>query len=147
MSVVGMVGLCMVSSCAQNKEPLHVSVFKLSMEKTNAPMVRGEQQKRFYGAVTKKDRQERVGQYYTVAWALPEAPKEPTSIEFHYRLAATASKEYLYVMKLPEGQRRGKVEFKHIGSEYEKSGNVIAWKMDLKVGNTLYATRESYMWE
>lgn len=148
MGMISLIGLCALSSCAQQQEPLNVSLLKLTTEKTNVPMVRGEQQKRFYGAVTRKERLERVGQYYMVTWNLPEEVQTSAAkIVFRYRLASTASKEYTREILIPVGQRKGEVEFKHVGSEYTGYGRVVAWKMDLIVGGAIYASKESYMWE
>lgn len=138
------------SSCAFRQTPLHVSVFKLKDDQARDQdhgMSRGEQLKYLYGAVTKAEKMDRIGEYYNVDWVLPESDTGLAKVVFSYQLAGTASQVHRRVCEYPAEKRSGSAEFRHTGNDYVRYGRVLAWKLELFAGSRLCASKQSYMWQ
>lgn len=139
-------------SCSSQVENLVVDKFSLrdvKIEGTDVPMVRGDQQKRLYGAVTIADHEARLGQYYEISWCLDgkvvEA-SEPVTVIFRYRQASSGAELKFLSQRYPAGTPRGKVEFNIIGDDYKKGGRVLSWKADLVYGGRVIDSKQSYLW-
>lgn len=142
-------------SCSNKIENLTVDKFTLrnfQIEDHNTPMVRGDQQKRLYGAVTLKEHEARLGQYYEVRWNLKDKehlannPSDGALVIFRYRQASTASKLKIISKEYPAGVKSGKIDFQIIGKEYAQKGRVLAWKAELVLGGRVIDSKQSYLW-
>ncbi len=143
--------LVLPAACAGKKTPLVVKQFKMLNQQTDTiedPMVRGDKQRRLYGAVSMAERASRLGAYYTILWDLPpHAPAGETEVLFEFQQGATASLIKRMVQRFPASQNSGKVEFAIIGQDYLKNGRVLAWKATLSRGGQAIATRKSLLWQ
>jgi len=114
-------------------------------------MVRGDQRKHFYGAVTLEEQRQRLGQYYTLSWDLTREQNinnaQPVELIFLYRQGATGAqikrKSYTY----NRGVKAGKLEINIIGDNYLKGGRVLSWRAELRQGKKLITSEESYLWK
>ncbi len=139
----------LLGACA-NKEILHVDVFHLkstNLESTRVGMVRGEQRKRLYGAVTEQQQLERIGLYYTALWNDPNLAQESGMLKFEYLQHITGAKVQVLEYTIPTGQVKGSVDFSIIGSNYIHKGRVLAWRLTYKRDGEVIASEQSYLWE
>jgi len=142
----------MVSCSHQDPEALRVRHFQL--QKTDevgdsAQMTRGEQLYRLRGAVTLKERRERLGHYYTVEWERPSSARagEGMRVVMNYQQAATASQVLEMSREIPADQTSGKMEFQVAGESYRVAGRVLAWQIRLMQGDRELAEKRSYLWK
>lgn len=141
--------------CSTENQNLCVDKFTLrsiKIEDHDAAMVRGDQQKRLYGAVSIKEHQERIGQYYRLRWNLLNQPQitdwsRQVQIVFRYKQASTGSKIKTASHTYPSGTKQGKWGFNNIGKDYAIGGRVLAWRADLIYGGQIISTKESYLWD
>jgi len=143
--------LVVLGACSGTKTPLVVKQFKLLDQQADSvddPMIRGEKQRRLYGAVSMAERRARLGAYYTILWNAP-VDKSGGEVEvlFEYQQGATASLVKRLVKRFPARETSGSVEFAVIGKEYLKDGRVLAWKATLNRGGRVLATRKSHLWQ
>lgn len=147
---LSLLGLALLASCAGPQPPLVVKQFKMLDTKLDAsidPMVRGEKQRRLYGAVSMAERRERLGSYYTVLWHDPKgAGSGEVQVLFEYQQGATASKVKRLVKRFPAGDAAGRAEFSILGSDYLRNGRVLAWQTTLSRGGRVLATERSHLW-
>ena len=143
-----------VIGCSTENQNLNVDKFTLrtiKIEDNNSAMVRGDQQRRLYGAVTIEEHKQRIGQYYTLRWNLlnhPETKQEdkPVKLVFLYQQASTGNQIKTASKTYPLGTTQGKWAFNNIGNQYAKAGRILAWRADLIYGGQLISTKESYLW-
>ena len=138
----------MLASCV-TREPLAVKQFTVkevnTIDNTDL-MVRGELQKRLYGAIDQKDREDRKGQYYSVRWrANPTGG--PVEVKFQYRQAATGSRSTQISKTVPAAGGTGLLEFAVAGEAYRKQGRVIAWQVLLSQDGVELGQKKSFLWE
>jgi len=112
----------------------------------SAAMIRGEQLYRLRGAVTKVERTNRLGDYYTVYWNHLGPEVSDAKIIFDYQQATTASKVLTRSLPIPAGKDSGSVEFRITGEAYQQGGNVLAWRARLIQGGKVIAVKRSYLW-
>lgn len=102
-----------------------------------------------HGAVSEKQRKQRLGQYYFVTWN-DGMPDQPVTLVMMYRQGKTGSKVLSKTLSYPAGRSGGsqKSVFEFIGDESRDLGQVLAWKLLLKDrhGKTI-STRHSYLWD
>jgi len=102
-------------------------------------MVRGDQQRRLYGAITIEEHEARLGQYYEVRWDLKG--KE-------HLLAQTLNSELKVISKqYPTDVTKGKIDFQIIGEDYKTNGRVLAWKAELVIDGKIISSKQSFLWE
>lgn len=109
-------------------------------------MVRGEQMYHFRGAVSLKERRNRLGDYYVVTWTNNNLTQGPMKIIMDYQQAASGAKILHLHRNLPNHTTSGKVEFKVTGEPYRVGGRVLAWRVRLIQGGKLIAEKHSYLW-
>ena len=129
---------------ALDVRPMHLRTLEVAPE--DEPMIRGEQQRRFHGAVGVREREQRLGHYYTVLWNDEDTGPEVT-VRFEYQQGSTGSKVLRQEQKFDGGMTHGKAEFKIIGQNYIEQGRVLAWRCSLWRGGREIASRQSYLWE
>ena len=142
-------GLGVLTGCGSDSmlevKPFHLRDLELVGE-LEQPLIRAEQQRRFFGAVSVAEREQRLGYYYSVKWRTPEEG-EGARVVFEFRQASTASAVRTMEQEFAAGQTSGTAEFQIIGDDYLKGGRVLAWKVSLFQGDELLTTRQSYLWE
>lgn len=142
LMVVGLAGC--VDPGALDVRPRHLR--DLTVISNDAPMMRGEQRQRFYGAVGLREREQRLGHYYTVLWK-DASVGEPVRLVFEYQQGASGSRILRQELDFGEDEVKGRGEFQVIGDAYIKGGRVLAWKCSLFRGKREVASRHSYLWE
>lgn len=143
-----------VIGCSKENQNLTVDKFTLrsiKIEDNNSAMVRGDQQKRLFGAVTIEEHKQRIGQYYNLSWNLlnrleTERGDEPVKILFHYQQASTGNQMITVAKTYPLGTQQGKWPINIIGVQYAKGGRILAWRAELYYGAQIIAAKESYLW-
>jgi len=143
--------LLLLGACAATKQPLVVKPFRmlnLRPETVEDPIIRGEKQRRLYGAVSTAELRSRLGVYYTILWNIPPgAPDGEVEVLFEYQQGATASLVKHLVKRFPASQTSGNVEFAIIGKDYHTNGRVLAWKTTLSRGGQPVASKKSHLWQ
>lgn len=124
--------------------PFHLRSIEVADEE--AMMVRGEQLKKFYGAVGVRERELRLGHYYAVDWHNREVGEEVT-VKFEYQQGATGSRVLTLEETFDGSLTKGRAEFQIIGQDYLEGGKVLAWRCGLWRGNREVASQSSYLWE
>jgi hypothetical protein len=140
--------------CTTENQNLYVDKFTLrsiKIEDNDAAMVRGDQQKRLYGAVSLEEHKQRIGQYYILRWNLLNQPKITSwegkvQLVFRYKQASTGSRIKTISKTYPLGSKQGKWEFKNIGKDYIKGGRILAWQANLIYGGQIISSKQSYLW-
>lgn len=144
-----LVGLC---SCSETTDFLHVDKFTLRSPRladVDTPMIRGEQRKRLYGAVSMQEQFDRMGQYYTLRWNLRGTAlgrAKSAVLTFHCQRSATGSKVLTKRFLLREGAVHGNEEIQIIGKNYRQNGRVLAWEAVLSNDGEVVETKRSYLW-
>jgi hypothetical protein len=107
--------------------------------------IRFERQYRLFGAVTKLDQRERIGNYFDFFW------KARRSADLTVRLEYRQEKLHAHVQaqEISYSNARGshKTEFKVVGDDYFDDGRVTAWRCLLIENGRIVAETHSYMWE
>ncbi len=102
-----------------------------------------------YGANTKKQRADRVGDYYYFWWYDAE-PQKPVKLVMRYTQARSASEELSRTIEYKEPRdkaREHKATFFFAGPERRRNGDVLTWRTELYVDGELKDSRQSYLWE
>ncbi|MGC6425850.1 MAG: hypothetical protein ACON5H_02500 [Akkermansiaceae bacterium] len=107
--------------------------------------IRGEVNKRTYGAITAKEREQRKGHYYNVNWTQLSGT-DPVKVVFEYRQASTGDR-VKKLTKVLSATASGSTEFQVIGADYQKNGRVLSWRISLYDGAQKVATKQSYLWD
>ena len=145
--LMGLAATFALVSCG-SREPLVVKQFTLrEVDKvwSEDALIQGEGRKRLYGAVSRKEREDRKGQYYSVRWRASEAG-EPVRVEFAYRQASTGSQVKVLQHEL-QAAKTGVVEFSIAGESYRTGGRVLSWRMRLYQGEALLGEQKSFLWD
>lgn len=107
--------------------------------------IRFERQYRLFGAVTKLDQRERVGNYFDFFWRARRMADLKVRLEYRQEKlhAHTQAQEVFY----PRARGTYKTEFKVVGDDYFDDGRVIAWRCLLIEDGKIVAETHSYLWE
>ena len=107
--------------------------------------IRFERGYRLFGAVTKLDERERMGNYFDFFW------KARRSANLTMRLEYRQEKLHAHVqaqeISYPNARGSHKTEFKVVGDDYFDDGRVTAWRCLLIENGRIVAETHSYMWE
>ena len=146
LAILAFPGLISCSAPRSFLEVRHYHLRSLEMLRgLDAP--RAEQLHRFHGAVTARERRNRLGHYYTVEWHGPEGQEEkPVRLVFRYRQVGTGSEIRSLVVPASSGST-GKAELRVAGPAYQEGGRVTSWHLGYYRGDQLIETRQSYLWE
>lgn len=143
--------VCLLGACAAPREPLVVKQFVLRDQVTRSvedPMVRMEKARRLHGAVSMEERRGRLGQYYTMIWSDPAGVgRGEVEVRFEYQQGATGSRVKQRLLRFPASEAEGIAEFAVTGDDYFEGGRVLTWKTTLSRGDSVLATRQSYLWQ
>lgn len=102
-----------------------------------------------YGAESKQEMEDCVGDYYFVTWYDAE-PSKKAKLVMRYTQAATGAKELrsecVYPVARSSAQTRTE-RFFFTGDERRAKGDVLTWRMELYVDGKLVDSKQSYLWE
>jgi hypothetical protein len=107
--------------------------------------IRFERQYRLFGAVTKLDQRERIGNYFDFLWRARRAADLTVRLEYRQEKLHA----HVQAQEISYSNVRGshKTEFKVVGDDYFDDGRVTAWRCLLIENGTIVAETHSYMWE
>jgi hypothetical protein len=107
--------------------------------------IRFERQYRLFGAVTKLDQRERIGNYFDFFWHARRAADLTLRLEYRQEKLHA----HVQAQEISYSNVRGshKTEFKVVGDDYFDDGRVTAWRCLLIENGTIVAETHSYMWE
>jgi hypothetical protein len=107
--------------------------------------IRFERQYRLFGAVTKLDQRERMGNYLDFFWRARRIADLRVRLEYRQEKlhAHTQAQEAFY----PRARGTYKTGFKVVGDDYFDDGRVIAWRCLLIEDGRIVAETHSYLWE
>lgn len=99
------------------------------------------------GALTHKEMEARLGQYYFVTW-YDGHPEQPAELTMSYQQSSTGSQVHSKTIRFPAGRKGGlqKDTFTFLGAEHQQIGQILTWRVDLKIGPSIVSTRRSYLW-
>ena len=107
--------------------------------------IRFERQYRLFGAVTKLDQRERIGNYFDFFWRARRAADLTMRLE--YRQEKLHAHVQAQEISYPSARGSYKTEFKVVGDDYFDDGRVTAWRCLLIEDGRVVAETHSYMWE
>jgi hypothetical protein len=107
--------------------------------------IRFERQYRLFGAVTKLDQRERVGNYFDFFWRARLMAN--LTVRLEYRQETLHAHVQAQEISYPSARGSYKTEFKVVGDDYFDDGRVTAWRCLLIENGTIVAETHSYMWE
>ncbi len=141
---------CALSSCTY--ESRLESVREVPVKSTDSSafetgLMRAQTTYIMYGAITAKERRNRLGQYYYVTWTDGQ-PELPARLVFEYQQGNTGSKVHKKIISFPKGRSGGeeKTCFTVIGDEYFTKGPVLTWKVTLLINDKEVSSQKSYLW-
>jgi len=107
--------------------------------------IRFERQYRLFGAVTKLDQRERIGNYFDFFWHARRAADLTLRLEYRQEKLHA----HVQAQEISYSNVRGshKTEFKVVGDDYFDDGRVTAWRCLLIENGMIVAESRSYMWE
>src|ERR1700736_3983950 len=107
--------------------------------------IRFERQYRLFGAVTKLDQRERMGNYLDFFWKARRAADLTVRLEYRQEKLHA----HVQAQEISYSNARGsyKTEFKVVGDDYFDDGRVTAWRCLLIENGKIVAETHSYMWE
>jgi hypothetical protein len=107
--------------------------------------IRFEREYRLFGAVTKLDQRERMGNYFDFFWRARRMADLTVRLEYKQeKLHAHIQAQELFY---PAARGNHKTEFKVVGDDYFDDGRVIAWRCLLIENGQIVAETHSYLWE
>jgi len=107
--------------------------------------IRFERPYRLFGAVTRLDQRERMGNYFDFFWKARRTADLAVRLEYRQEKlhAHVQAQEIFY----PNARGSYKTEFKVVGDDYFDDGRVTAWRCLLIENGRIVAETHSYMWE
>ena len=107
--------------------------------------IRFERQYRLFGAVTKLDQRERMGNYFDFFWKA----RRPADLTVRLEYRQEKLHAHVQAQEISYSNVRGsqKTEFKVVGDDYFDDGRVTAWRCLLIENGRIVAETHSYMWE
>lgn len=110
------------------------------------PSIPFERDYHLYGAISNKQREARVGNYYSVMWKVTDR-SQPVKVRLEYRQQATGLAVKTKEMDVPAVDKNNVTRFAVIGEEYSTNGPVTAWRVSLVRGKQVLAESKSYLWD
>lgn len=140
----------LLGACATRDDISKVKIFRLlpdnQQKAASDRAIAFERRHRLHGAVTGDDIKARTGNYYTVFWSVADT-SQPVTLRFLYRQATTGPKIHTIEQTVEHPKSSNISEFHILGEAYEKQGKVLAWQLQLRRGNQVLASRNSYLWK
>lgn len=107
--------------------------------------LRFERQYRLFGAITKVDQRERVGNYLDFFWKARRTAD--LTVRLEYRQEKLHAHVQAQEISYPNARGNYKTEFKVVGDDYFDDGRITAWRCLLIENGRIVAEKRSYMWE
>ncbi len=104
-----------------------------------------ERQHFIYGAVTKKEIVDRFGHYYAFFWKANDRTG-PVTVKFEYLQSKSGLSKRVQEQVVDDIHRSNISQFQVIGSDYQKSGRVIAWRISILRGKEELVSQQSALW-
>ena len=103
-----------------------------------------ERQYRMFGAVTKLDQRERIGDYLDFFWRT----KRPADVTVRLEYRQEKLHAHVQAQQISYANVRGtrKTEFKVVGDDHFDNGRIIAWRCLLIEKGRIVAENRSFMW-
>ena len=98
-----------------------------------------------YGAVTKEQIRARFGHYYAVFWKADDR-SGPVTVRFEYQQALSGLTKHVQEQIVDDIHRSNISKFEVIGQEYQKSGQVLAWRFRVMRGKEELVSQQSALW-
>ena len=151
LAILASVPLMMVLASCSAPETLRVRQFHLRDTKvaTGDRFIRAETNRRLHGAVSEEERALRLGNYYHMRWR-GLSGTQPVRVVFEYRQVRTGALVKKVEAVAPAsslGKGKGDFEIALAGEDYQKNGRVLAWRTTLYEGESVVATKQSYLWD
>lgn len=105
-----------------------------------------ETKKRMWGAISNRERLERVGNYYTVHWRTSDTAT-PVVVRLDYRQANTGSKTFTQEQSYANPRRSNKTDFTVTGAAYHTQGRVVSWRVQVLQGGQVIGEETSFLWD
>jgi len=107
--------------------------------------IRFERSYRLFGAVTKLDQRERMGNYFDFFWRARRTADLTARLEYKQEKlhAHIQAQEVFY----PQARGSHKTAFRVVGDDYFDDGRVIAWRCLLIENGQIVAETHSYLWQ
>ncbi|MDP0492574.1 MAG: hypothetical protein Q7Q71_16125 [Verrucomicrobiota bacterium JB023] len=140
VAIAGLLAACGTREVVEVKQ---FTVRETEVDWSEDPLVRGEMQKRLYGAISQKERRDRLGQYFSIRWRVPQGP---VAVVFDYRQSGTGSR----IHRLRKDYGFGGSEVVEIainGENYRESGRVTSWRARVYRDDQLLGEKRSFLWE
>lgn len=106
--------------------------------------LKAEIERRYFGAVSDRERRSREGHYYSIHWSTEN------SADVRVRMEYRQQKLGLHVQAMerfyPGARGAQKTEFSVIGDEYHEDGAVTAWRISLIENDRIVAVTQSFLW-
>lgn len=99
-----------------------------------------------HGAVTRAQRQQRAGHYYSVFWKATDRAT-PLLLRFEYRQANAGLKTMSLDIPVDRIRRANVTRFQVTGDAYLELGPVTAWRVSLIRGQKELVAQESFLWK
>jgi hypothetical protein len=107
--------------------------------------IRFERRYRLFGAVTRLDQRERMGNYFDFFWKARRSAD--LTVRLEYRQEKLHSHVQAQEISYSNARGSNKTEFKVVGDDYVDDGRVTAWRCLLIENGRIVAETRSYMWE
>ena len=107
--------------------------------------IRFERSYRLFGAVTKLDQRERVGNYFDFFWRARRTAD--LTVRLEYKQEKLHAHVQAQQISYPGARGSYKTAFKVVGDDYFDDGRVIAWRCSLIENGRIVAETHSYLWQ
>lgn len=137
-------------ACSSPSDPLTVKTFVLRDQERDPggdPWARMEKESRLRGAISMEERKQRLGQYYTVLWRDADVKSGQVTVTFEYQQGKTGSLVKRVSQSFPAALSEGRASFAVLGDDFIENGRVLAWRITLRRGDRILASRRSFLWQ
>jgi len=110
------------------------------------PSLAFERERLLHGAITDKEREARLGDYYTIFWKVADR-SQPVTVRLEYRQKAFGLAVKKVEKEVTDIGRDNTTHFEFIGDDYIVNGPVTAWRASIVRGGTVLVSYNSYLWE
>lgn len=110
------------------------------------PSIPFERDYHLWGAITNKQREARIGNYYAVMWKATDR-SQPVKVRFEYRQPATGMQVKSKEQDISTLDRNNVTRFQITGPDYVNNGPVSAWRVTVVRGKQVLSEEKSYLWD
>ena len=133
------------------QSPLDVSQFHLgeqNLSNHEVKMIRAEANYRYGHHLLTEDRLDQHGHYFNIRWAKSALlnKRQPTTITLYYRQADQGNDARVKSRTIAPEEKRH-VEFAITGDEYQLSGKILSWRVELSQGGQILQSEQSFLWK